>query len=125
MEAVEACEIAVEGADAGAVLDGQCREVGVGNEIPAQISVDEEPSEDVAVAVSRCRYPGLVCIEPVGDVAPRIRRRQGFAVTRGWVMTRWNASSETHGIPTRSTPFIASSNHVRAAVWKWDRSSTA
>ena len=49
----------------------------------------------------------------------------GVAVTRGWVMVRWNAISDTHGSPTRSTPFIASSSQVRAVVWKWDWSSTA
>ena len=120
--AFEAGEAAVEETYAGAVLNGEGGQMSVRDEVPAQIAVNEKPSEDVAVAVPSVGHPGMVGVQPVSDAPPRVRWLQGI---RGWVMMRWNAISDTHSNPTRSTPFIASSSHVRAKVWKWDCSLTA
>lgn len=60
----------------GAMLNGKRRQVGVGDQIHAQITVEQESFENVAVVGSGGRHPGLVGIEPVSDVAPCIHRGQ-------------------------------------------------
>ena len=62
VEVVEAREVTVEGAYASAVFDGEGGQMGVRDEVPVQIAVDEELPEDVAVTVPRGGNPRLVCI---------------------------------------------------------------
>ena len=71
-DAVEAGEVAVEGTYAGTVLDGESGQMSIRDEVPAQIAVDEKPSEDVAVAVPGVGHPGLVGVQPIGDTPPRV-----------------------------------------------------
>ena len=75
-EAVKTCEVAVEGAYASTVLDGEGGQVSVCDEVSAQIAVGEELPEDVAVTAARGENPDLVGVQPVGDAPPRVRRLQ-------------------------------------------------
>lgn len=66
----EAGEVGISGAHADTVLDGQCCEVCIGYEIPAQVTFAHQSTKDLRMPTSGLRNPGGFGIEPVRHELP-------------------------------------------------------
>lgn len=66
------------------MLDGQRGQVGVRDQIPTQVTFDDEPPENLGVPFTWLRQPTGVRSEPVLYVRPGTCRRKGVG-GRSWV----------------------------------------
>lgn len=80
----EAGEVGVEGADGDSVLDGQSGQMSVRDEVSAELAVDDQPGQDLGVPVAGMWNPGLVGVQPVGDIGPRLARTERIR-ERSWM----------------------------------------
>lgn len=62
----EAGEVRVSRADGKTMLDRQCSEVRIGDQVAAQVIGRDKRAKDVGVAVSRLRNPRRLRRQPVG-----------------------------------------------------------
>lgn len=110
VEALEAGEVAVVGADAGAMLEGECRQVGIRDHVSPQTTVSKESAEDYAVVITSGRHPCQVGIEPVGDKAPGTLWRQGI---QRRARVRGDALEREQGCPREPDSFEAIQSLVK------------
>lgn len=70
----EAREVGVGGADVDAVLDGERGELGVGDEVGAQLIALDELAQDLVMVLGGGRGPYELDGEPFPDALPRVVR---------------------------------------------------
>lgn len=83
------------------MLEREGGELGVRQEVAADVVADDEVPEDAGVVDAGLGDPSRRCGEPVGDPSQATGGENGYGKARGWVAIRRNEVRVCQGRPTR------------------------